>query len=65
MTITDSLGRDLTFKDDRIHKKSDRKIDAAVRKHKYQKSIIVIKRKVKMVHTFEIELLPGYVSWLN
>ena len=61
VTITDSLGLDPTFKDVGIHKAPDKKIDTAVSKYKDHPSIIAIKRKVKMGHTFE----SRFVTLLN
>ena len=57
VTITDSLGLDPAFKDIGIFKAPDKKIDTAVKKYKNHPSIIAIKRKVKMGHTFESGLL--------
>ena len=61
MNITDSLGLDPTFKDVGIHKTPDKKIDTAVKKYKDHPSIIAIKRKVKVDHTFEFR----FVTLLN
>ena len=45
------------FKDDGIHKTPDKKIDTAVTKYKNHASIIAIKRKVKLVHTFDFRFV--------
>ena len=57
MTITDSLGLNPTFRDDGIHKMPEKKIDTTVTKYKIHPRIVAIKRKVKMVHTFEFSFV--------
>ena len=57
VNITDSLDLDPTFKDVGIHTTPDKKIDTAVKKYKDHPSIIAIKRKVKVDHTFEFRFV--------
>ena len=61
VNIADSLDLDPTFKDVGIHKTPDKKSDTAVKKYKDHPSIIAIKRKVKVDHTFEFR----FVTLLN